>query len=205
MLRLIYPGYTAKHSNPLFGNRIDKFFSGLEGHLLDALYSLAKFQEVKKVAEPEHWKKSDTITRKLPFFYAKTFVFALDGIGKILEVMAKDGNFSPNVESIKDEYYAHFSFLTGIRNSLHHYEDRLDGKAFKKPIPITPQLTELSDDPINILSLGLLAGDRYNVTVANGSYVGIEINEANLEKAFEIVQKLIGEFDWQPNFEKIFP
>ena len=158
--------------------------------------------------EYKSFPKFDVFTRQLPFFYAKSFIFALDGIGKILTQLAKlseTEDVPAGIVDIKNEFYSHFTNLTALRNSFHHFEDRLQGKAFGNPINLQEVEHELFEKPSKVLMLGNLAGNKYSCTSADGSLPFVEISEENLVKAAECIQKVIDEFNWKDSFIRTFP
>ena len=91
MVEIQYSGYNIEHADALWASKIGSLFGGMENSLMEAIYCLSEFNIRKDFIDREYknWTKLDVFTKQLPGFYAKSFIFALDGIGKILTQLAK--------------------------------------------------------------------------------------------------------------------
>lgn len=210
MVEIQYEGYNIRHMDGFWASKIRSLFSGMENSLLEAIHCLDEFNKRKNFIDKEHrnWAKFDAFTRYLPGFYAKSFVFALDSIGKILTQLAKlseSEDIPTTIVDIKDEFYAHFTDLTSLRNSFHHYEDRSQGNAFGNKINIQEANHEVFEQPTKFLMLGTFSGNKYSCTGADGNLASIEISEENLVKAVEFIQKAINLFTWTGGGTVKFP
>ena len=117
--------------------------------------------------------------------YAKAFVFALDGIGKLIIGLCNSLHPPAEIRTLRDEYKNHFGHLKHIRDSAIHIEDRGRGKT-------------RNDEPLNasIIILGSCIDNRYSFTGENGKQYEIEISNRTLLEAKDIIQKIISSYTW---------
>lgn len=129
---------------------------------------------------PESWKPS---LRRL---YAREFVYALDGITKMLDRMTCEPGAPTGVDRILDDLEAAIPGVKDTRDSLHHVEDRIRGRGRnERPIPSNGVVIEC------------LFGSRLAMTAGDGRVTEVDVCRRSLEAAQVGVQKLIGLFDWQ--------
>jgi hypothetical protein len=119
-------------------------------------------------------------SRRLNSIYAKAFVFALDGINKLLSRICKDLHPPKSVKTLKQEYEKIFGHLKHIRDSAIHIEDRGRGK-------------DRNGNPLktNIIILGSFIERRFTFTGNDGNLYEIEISDSTLLSAKNIIQKVI--------------
>jgi len=139
---------------------------------------------------------------RLPFIHAHSFLYAIDGFGKFLEVIASEDGLPQAVCSIRDEFDRALPSLRKIRNSALHIEDRSRGfgtavQARKKEkMKLQPIKNRMIDAPHGALMLSNLNGNKLGYTIDDGSYQEIEISPLTLNIAKEALQKLIDTFTW---------
>lgn len=126
-----------------------------------------------------------TYSRCLNSIYAKAFVYALDGINKLLSRICKNLHPPKSVETLKEEYEKHFGHLKYIRDSAIHIEDRGRGK-------------DRNGNPLNasIIILGSFSEKRFGFTGNDGKQYEIEISDTTLLSAKNIIQKVINSYEW---------
>jgi hypothetical protein len=141
----------------------------------------------------------DSYIRRLPLLHAKSFLYALDNIGKVLLKVANVSRVPSAVRGIPSDWDEAFPDLVHIRDTAHHPEDRLRGKGkFDKALPSVPMDNQLALAPNGgVLVYDALNGDSYGGTLADGRYADVDITFENLEKARILVQRTIDAFDWQ--------
>ena len=103
----------------------------------------------------------------LPFIHAKAFIYALDGVGKIMKVLAARGDAPAAADSAVQGFYDHFPTLVAVRDSTQHMEDRgrgLDRKG--NPLQLKPIQNGLINAPQGALALNNLNGNRFGTTGA---------------------------------------
>ena len=123
--------------------------------------------------------------RKL-FLDAKMFLYAADTFYKLLEQINKIPNVPSGIAIHIGEIEKEFPDLIGVRNSAHHVEDRVQGQACGKPIPVVN----------NVLIVDLLNGNKYGNTLADGRYGEIEVSEKNTEFFQKSLQTILDKFSW---------
>lgn len=123
--------------------------------------------------------------RCLNGIYAKAFVFALDGIEKLLNRLVAIYNSPKEVKQLHEEYKKLFGYLKHIRDSAIHIEDRGRGKT-RKQEPLDT----------NIIVIGCFSERRYTFTGEDGRQYEIEISESTLKKTKLIIQEIINSYSW---------
>lgn len=133
---------------------------------------------MEKIDEPPYIRCLNTI-------YAKAFVFALDGINKLLSRICKYLDPPASINILKKEYESSFGHLRHIRDSAIHIEDRGRGKTrHEKPLNT------------NIIIIGSFIDRRFSFTGEDGNQYEIEISDTTLLLAKEIIQKVINSYTW---------
>jgi hypothetical protein len=126
-----------------------------------------------------------TYSRCLNSIYARAFVYALDGINKILSSICTNLHPPKPVKPLKQEYKKRFGHLKHIRDSAIHIENRGLGKD-KEGNPLNT----------NIIILGSFIERRFAFTGNDGKQYEIEISGSTLITAKDIIQKVIESYDW---------
>jgi hypothetical protein len=130
--------------------------------------------------------KQHKYTRSLNYIYAKSFVYSLDSIFKILNVLSNQPNFPNPAKDLKSQYEVYFGKLKHIRDSAAHIEDR--GRALDK------NLKKISS---TIIILGAFNERRFEFTCSDGKCYGIEVSESTLLSAHKIIQSIIDSYNWE--------
>lgn len=149
--------------------------------------AVAAYSKFDPMTHENYKEKMDEppYVRCLNSIYAKAFVFALDGINKLLFKICKYLNPPETIEKLITEYENNFGHLKHIRDSAIHIEDRGRGKT-------------RHEEPLNtsIIILGSFIDRRFGFTGADGKQYEIEISDATLQTAKEILQKVINSYTW---------
>ncbi len=146
-------------------------------------------------------------TGKVPFsletvkgiMYAKSFLFSLDNLIKVLESLKKLPYDSPDeLQNIIHDFYLLFPGLIPLRNSLHHVEDRIHRKAWKKDIiPKELRNSLISAAANTVISIADMNNNKLCGTAANGDFIEIEISFESLIKVQGLLQRLIDSYKWK--------
>ena len=123
--------------------------------------------------------------RRLNSIYAKAFVFALDGINKLIFKLCTFLQPPEPVLGLKAQYELSFGHLKHIRDSAIHIEDRGRGKGRNEKSLNT-----------SIIILGSFNESRFGFTGEDGKHYEIEISDVTLHKAREIIQNIINSYKW---------
>lgn len=137
---------------------------------------------------PENYKEKSNeniYSRCLNSIYAKAYVFALNGINNLLFKLCKYLRPPKQVEVFKAEYESRFGHLKYIRDSAIHIEDRGRGKT-RNEVPLNARF----------IVLGGFANNCFTFTGEDGKQYEIEICQATLLSAKEIIQNVINAYTW---------
>jgi len=152
-----------------------------------AAYSLFRPITADNSRESIH-KDQSPYQRCLNGLYAKAFVFALDGIGKLLSRLCKHLRPPAAIRPLCEDYEREFGHLKHIRDSAIHIEDRGRGRT-RHQQPVNA----------NVLILGCFIERRFAFTGEDGKQYEVEISDTTLLKAKEIIQELIDTYPWIPS------
>jgi hypothetical protein len=133
----------------------------------------------------------ESYERRLPFIYAHAVLYALDAIGKILNVLAGMG-LPLGITDARNAYKSALPYLVDVRDSAHHTEDRarwLDRN--KRPLDLQPPSN------IKLLVLSDLYGNRLAYTASDGYLREIEISTASVAVAQSAIQQVLDALSWR--------
>lgn len=147
---------------------------------------------------------------RIQFIHAHSFLSAADAFSKFLSVFSKNEEF-PHVKEINDQFQTAFPFLSKIRNSAQHIEDRSRG--YGKPNDVKRDI-KMDLKPIDngfikaenggVLALSCLSGNKFGYTIDDGTYKEFEVSEMTLEIFVNFFQRIINGFPWE-GFPSIHP
>jgi hypothetical protein len=188
---LTFPGHWIEVEEQDQAFQIRLVLSLIQGLFIEAVVSYALFQPItsENVREfMDRFERGDETPyeRCLNGIYAKAFVFALDGIEKLLNRLVSIYNAPKEVKQLHEEYKEQFGHLKHIRDSAIHIEDRGRGKT-RKQEPLDT----------NIIVIGGFIERRYTFTGEDGRQYEIEISESTLKKAKLIIQEIINSYSWR--------
>lgn len=126
--------------------------------------------------------------RCLNGLYAKAFVFALDGIGKLVSRLCDYLNPPPAISPLFEKFISQFGHLKHIRDSAIHIESR--GRGVTR-----------SQEPIkaNVFVMGSFIERRFLFTGEDGKIYEVEMSEKTLNEAKAIIQEIINAYSWSPS------
>ena len=175
--------------------------------------------EAERRRRRERWANGevpDQLLHQVPFVHAEAFIHAADMIGKLLYAIEKDPQLDANsraaIAGAKAVFDQTFPTLKDTRDSVQHYEERVQGKAKpwgekkSKPIPMQP----LSGDQIfpagaTPLIIGNLRGNFYQTTLGNGQLGSIEVSAGTLRLLRDIVQSVLDALPFEQGIEHVIP
>jgi hypothetical protein len=187
---LAFPGHWIEGEDRDRASQVQHILSLIQGLFTEAVVSCALFKPITGANIKDciaRFRKGDesAYERCLNGLYAKAFVFALDGIQKLLHRLSESLNPPQEVNRLYKEYKKHFGHLKHIRDSAIHIEDRGRGKTrTQKPLDTY------------IIVLGCFIEKRYAFTGEDGKQYEIEISETTLKTAKRIIQKIINSYSW---------
>ena len=187
---LTFPGHWIKGEDRDQAFQTQHILSLIQGLFTEAIVSYALFRPITAENVRDYIAKFER-GDKSPYecclngLYAKAFVFALDGIEKLLSRLVVAFNPPKEIKHLHEEYKKLFGHLKHIRDSAIHIEDRGRGKTRKqKPLDT------------HIIVLGCFIERRYTFTGEDGKQYEIEISESTLNTAKKIIQNIIGSYSW---------
>jgi hypothetical protein len=158
--------------------------------------SLAADLQVRRAEWAEGSMPEDYAFR-VAFIHAHTVLYALDSIGKTIEVLARMG-LPEGVATASTAFRSALPGLTDVRDSAHHIEDRARGLAKSgQPLDLRPVDSGALIAPDGrMLGLSNLNGNKLGYTANDGEYREIEISPASVAAAQEAIQCVLDAFTW---------
>ena len=187
---LTFPGHWIKGEDQDQAFQTQHILGLIQGLLTEAVVSYALFNPITAANVDEYiarFKRGDesAYERCLNGLYAKTFVFALNGIDNLLNRLVVTLSPPEEIKDLYKKYKRLFGHLKHIRDSAIHIEDRGRGKTRKQ-------------EPLDthIIVLGGFIERRYTFTGEDGKHYEIEISESTLKTAKAIIQDIINSYSW---------
>ena len=187
---LTFPGHWIKAEDRDQAFQAQHTLSLIQGLFIEAVVSYALFKPITAENVRDYMARFEMgdetpYERCLNGLYAKAFVFALDGIEKLLNRLGVMCNPPKEIKHLHEEYKKLFGHLKHIRDSAIHIEDRGRGKTRKQ-------------EPLDthIIVLGSFIERRYAFTGEDGRQYEIEISESTLKTAKSIIQEIINSYSW---------
>lgn len=141
---------------------------------------------------PESYKQ------RLPIIHAHTVVFALDNIGKTLEVLARIDGLPSGVATAQDGYRTDLPDLVKVRDSAHHTEDRARGLDRKgRPLVLQPVDNGVVSAPNGFVGLSNLFNNRLGYTASDGHYCEVEVSAQSVAAGQTAIQRVLDAFSWR--------
>lgn len=132
----------------------------------------------------------------LPLIHARSFVFALDNIHNAMRVIAMLAS-DPNVTSVYEEWKSEFPEVPKLRNSAHHYEDRIRGvKRGERQIDLQPVHSQAIEAPDGAVIVDALSGNVLSITGEDGNLASVAVSVDRLAVATVLVQKFLDQLSW---------
>ncbi|WP_162890637.1 hypothetical protein [Salinibacter ruber] len=160
------------------------------------------YSSVERELKREKWESGELpkqYSHRLIFMHAKSFLFAVDRIEKILGAIAEKDGVPDEVVEAKDAFEDIFPDLRGVRNTVAHIEDRGRGLDHRKEdLDLKPVQNRLVNAPGGgALILESLNGNEFGSTMSDGHYGEVEISLENIVKVCECIQNVIDALEWR--------
>lgn len=169
-------------------------------------FCLENWEEIHFEAEVlfkrEKWSNGNVpreFDYKLPFIYARTFLYALDYFEKHLRILEKETNVPAQISSLCAQMKEDFPDLTGVRDTSHHLEDRSRGlDRYGQPLDLKPVLNGAIHAPGGgVLILSSLNGTRYGSTMADGHFGEVDVSPESMMRLQRILEGVLQSFRWR--------
>lgn len=158
-----------------------------------------RFEARRQVAR-DRWARGElprSLRHRRSFLYARNFLFALDNIAKVLDVIAKHP-IPTTAAVVCNALDRAVPDLKGVRNTAHHHEDRIRGLDHKqRPIQPQPIASGGIRSAGGALVLDNLCDNRYGCTLADGRFAEIELSETSLFAARDAIQLVLDSITWK--------
>ncbi len=184
---LKFPGIWIEGKDRDWASAVQLVLSLAEDLYIEAAASYGLFRPITYESTKEAFESRESrYLRCLNGIYAKTIVFSLHGIERLLNHLS-DATLHPppEVPKLCADYQNLFGHLKHIRDSAIHLEDRGRGVTrSQKPVPT------------NILVIGGFIENHFTFSGEDGNLYEIEISERTLEGARNIIQGVINSYPW---------
>jgi hypothetical protein len=177
--------------------RLNSLLVLAETSLLDAAISLFYF-DTTRAALDGPTGPVDPYARRAPFLFARSFLFALDMIGKTLRGMGDEAGVPLGVKSASAWFSQQLPGLVQIRDSAHHADERAVGEARRKPVqpkPILGQGGIMAPGGAHVMDH--LTNSTYGCTSADGEFLQVDVTAATAEIARAAIQQAIDALPWR--------
>lgn len=147
----------------------------------------------------------DSYRHHLPFVYARSYLFAMDRLDRLVNALADMARMPQTVVEAPRELRRLMPDLRGVRNSAAHVEDRIRGLDRRgRALDLKPIENRFISAPNGgVLAIENLCGNQFGSTMDDGSYGEVEVSADALQKVGALVQQVIDAFEWTgpPRFE----
>lgn len=120
-----------------------------------------------------------------PLMHMRSFIYAVDMFGKHLVQLKSKPDASSAISNLHNVFEQYFFECTAVRNSIQHLEDRVQGKARNKPIPLQGPLI-----------LNSRVDDNFICTMNDGNVGSVPVTEGSVSFLQSIYQQVLNSFDW---------
>lgn len=156
--------------------------------------------EARLIMKRQKWIAGELphfFTNHAVFIYAKSFLYSLDTLQKLLCVLCGQEGIPDGLSAINTSMKQSFPDLKKVRNSSHHIEERVMGKSYGKPIDLKPIDKGGIKSEGGSLVLSNLNGTRYGCTLEDGYYGEVDVTPESMEIIRIIVQRVFDSFKWK--------
>ena len=172
-----------------------QFEPGMDGRTF-----LLHFLNQQLEAKRRRWEAGErprAYTSRLPFVYARSFLFSLWDVRKLLGQIARCPGISDEAGSIAKAFDAAFATLKGLRDSSAHINERVARQAHGRPIAPKPLDNVLVKAPSGgVLVVESLVNNRFVGTTSDGELAEVEVSADTMAKVQECVQRLLNSLPW---------
>ena len=192
---LVKPGHQIDVADREIAWRLDRLVSVAETSLLEATISLFYFDCARAASRTG---PADPYARQAPFLFARSFLFALDMIGKTLRGMGDKAGVPSGVKSASAWFSQQLPTLVQIRDSAHHADERAVGEVRGKPIQPKPILGQGGIiAPGGAMVMDNLYGSTFGYTSEDGEFLQVDVTAATAEIARAAIQQAIDALPWR--------
>jgi hypothetical protein len=134
---------------------------------------------------------------RLPFMYARLFLFSLSTIGRLLEHVSRCEGVPVEARDAVVDFSSAFPTLTALRDSSAHVDERVACESRGRRIDLKPVENQFISAPGGgVLIVEGLFGNRFTGTTAGGDVAEIEVGVESMRRAQQCFQKLLDSLPW---------
>jgi hypothetical protein len=157
--------------------------------------------EITLTLKRERWGSGslpENYSHRIVFIHAKTFLYSLDRIDRLLRVLETTLGDQFDISRIRATFSASVPNLRAVRNSVAHYEDRSRGLGpDRQPIDLKPVSNSLTHFPGGALILECINGTKFGSTLTDGHYGEVDVSLPTLKASGAAIQSVINLFKWK--------
>ena len=141
----------------------------------------------------------DSMTHRLPFTYARSFLYALDEFRRHLDALKRFKPIEVQVTTACVAFAAVVPDLIEVRHSVAHSDERAQRKGRgNKPLDLKPVVTPMGSALHgSVLMMDVLEGDNFRATMADGHLGAVPVTPDTLNRAVAVFQSLLDSIPWR--------
>jgi len=178
----------------------EDFWQLAREHGTDGRTLLLEWSKRVVEARRSHWRAGElprAYKSRLPFLYARLFLFSLSSIGRLLEHVSKCDGVPVQARAAVRDFASAFPTLTALRDSSAHVDERVAGHARGRQIDLKPVENQFINAPGGgVLIVESLVGNRFTGTTADGGVAEIEVGVGSMKRVQECFQRLLDSLPW---------
>jgi hypothetical protein len=169
-------------------------------------------EQVRREMLREKWTREggpESYRRRAPFIHAQSFVSTLAVLQRSLVALTKyqlEPQVKAGLQQACDQFAAALPELKDVRDSIAHVEERVRGEAKRKKISTQPVSNSMIHAPQGgVMVVSALNNQHYGGTIADGTYVEVEVADATTAVACTVVQAVFDALPWRPGHRQVEP
>jgi hypothetical protein len=169
-------------------------------------------EQVRREVLREKWTREggpESYKHRVPFIHAQSFVSSLAVLQRSLIALTRyalDKAVQARIQQACDDFAAALPGLKDVRDSVAHVEERVRGEVHGKKIKAQPVSNSMIHAPQGgVLIVSALNNQSYGGTIADGTYVEVEIADATTAIAWAAVQAVYDALPWKPGHRNVEP
>lgn len=136
-------------------------------------------------------------TSRLPFLYARAFLFSLWDIRGLLDRVVKFEGIPAAARAAVEEFDVALPMLKGLRDSSAHIDERAAGQTRGRQIATKPIQTGFINAPGGgVLVIESLVADKFTGTTANGDLAEIAVSADTMKVVQRCFQHVLNSLPW---------
>jgi len=215
VFELSYPGSWLELESESEASKVQVLLMSLELCFHQAAVEVGLFVEIREKLRAAHtvrvcgksitrerdlqeWASlPDIYVQRIPFIYARSFLYTLHNIRQYLNTIATLESVPQETKKSIARLDDYFPSLKGVRDSSAHVEERVQGMTRKKPIvskPVENQFIRAPSGGVQVVES--LMNDWFVSTTADGELGKVEVSYKSIEKVRDCIQRTLNSLPW---------